>query len=158
MSDHFVSWLQNGVTITVLAGLILTRVAEGSKHVADLLGPLGRKVRERSQRREMVRTESIKREFQEAMKQGPDYQALMRRIEIMDRLIHEMEAEIKTLKRSKELDAQDRDMNAAYIGYTLRYQGAADIFAAEMGFELPPRTTYTEFCRKYRAERGRPPR
>lgn len=145
-------WFQNGVTFLVIVGLVVKHLAEQKKSFADLLGPLGRRLKDRAERRELIRKEQRTQEFRENIRAGADYKALEGRIEMLSKHIQEMNDEIAKLKREKETDAQDRDMNAAYIGYSMRWANAADLSAAQQDCTLPPRIGYTEFCRKWRKD------
>lgn len=136
-----------------MAVLVLVRLAEGSKAIGDMLGPPGRWLRRRFEHNEMLRREERKREFREVLldQDSPDYKALQRRTDTLCKMIKQLEAEIKQLKKIEQANAVNWDMTAEYLREDAQWHIDAGISLAEKNIKLPKHRSYSQFCREYRA-------
>lgn len=139
MSREVMIWLQNGVTIAVLISLILTHLAEGRKSIADFLGPPGRWIRQRAERREALRKQN----------ENADYKALQRQIVSLEKTVHRLEGKIEKLEKGEKENAMERDRDSEFIRQDARHHHIAKIAAAEQQFDLPSHVSYTEFCHEW---------
>jgi len=141
-----VFWVVMGVFVV---GFVLSRLAEGSKAAADMIGPLGRWLR----RRAGDRKREWQREVREAV-DAPDYKALQRRIDTLEKLVKKLEAEIRKLELVEEANSAHQDMISEYLREDAQWHIDAAMMAVENSFTLPPHRSYTRFTRDYREKQG----
>jgi len=164
-------WLPRPIFFVVASGvavwMVLARLGEGKGHVAELLSPLSRRMRERVARRaaaekerESADKERRKEELREALKEedAPGYlaKAQQRQIEALDASVKRLEKKVIKLESDNAEHAENRDMTGAYLQYDATYHLEAAVEAAEQGFRLPKHKSYTVYCQEYRAARGQP--
>lgn len=160
MSTDLARWLPESVvyavTLIVVVVLVLSRLAEGSKHIADLLGPPGRWLRRRHERNEMLRAQERKREFREVVngERAVDYKAMQRRVDVLYGLFEESQEEIRKLKAVEQGHAINWDMTSAYLREDAQWHIVAGVKMAEMGIKLPRHRSYSQFCRDYKRGKG----
>lgn len=160
MYHDFLNWLPKtvlfGVGGVVLTALVLSRLVEGRKYLADLFGPPGRWLHRRHEHNELLRSEERKRELREVLfdKDAPDYRALKRRTDALYKLVKTLEAEIVKLKIVEKINAANWDMTSAYLREDAHWHITAGVAIAEQGIELPEHRSYTKFCVDYRELHG----
>jgi hypothetical protein len=158
MPPEVVHWLPRSVVYAVLAlvaiGFVLSRLAEAREDIANMLGPVGRWLRDRAKRQARERQRDLDRSIRAALKGAADYRAMQRRIESLEKLVHKLEAEIKKLRLVEETNAAHQDMTAEYLREDAQWHIDAGMLAVEDGFDLPPHRSYSKFCVDYRKKQG----
>lgn len=157
MPHDLTQWLPEsviyGVAVIVLVTMVVVRLAEGSKAVGDMLGPVGRWLQRRYERNEMSRREERKQEVREVLtgERAVDYQAMQRRIDVLFGLFQGAQNEIENMKSEHAINW---DMTAAYLREDAQWHINAGVMMAEKGIKLPKHRSYSQFCREYRHARG----
>lgn len=158
MPPELIQWLPRSIVYSVLlivaAAFVLSRLAEAFEVAANMMGPPGRWIRRRYQKRAAQRQEELQHTIREAVKEAADYKVLQRRIETLDRLVKKLEAEITKLELVEATSAARQDMTAEYLREDAQWHIDAGVLAAERKIKLPPHRSYTRFCREYREKHG----